>query len=71
MNSSSNSEYYSRDRKWSSRFPIVGGAKILDIGCGKGVLESYLKDNYSAKLTGLVIYPEHGSEASECLDEMR
>jgi len=70
MKSSSNNDYYSRDRTWPSLFPIVGGAQFLDIGCGKGVLGSYLKDKYSAKVTGLEIYPEYASEASECLDEV-
>ncbi|MDC0005086.1 class I SAM-dependent methyltransferase [Gammaproteobacteria bacterium] len=63
-------DYYSRDRKWPSFFPITVGAKILDIGCGKGVLGSYLKNSYSAKVTGLEIFPEYASEASGHLDEV-
>jgi 2-polyprenyl-3-methyl-5-hydroxy-6-metoxy-1,4-benzoquinol methylase len=64
------SDYYSRERKWPSLFPIKEGSRILDVGCGKGVLGSYLKSNYSAKVTGLEIFPEYASDASKCLDEI-
>jgi cyclopropane fatty-acyl-phospholipid synthase-like methyltransferase len=60
----------SRERKWPSLFPIVEGARILDNGCGKGVLGSYLKSNYSAKVIGLEVCLEYASETSKCLDEV-
>lgn len=48
-------EYYSRVRTWPSLFDITRGAKILDVGCGKGKLGAYLQRKYDATVTGLEI----------------
>ncbi len=59
--------YYSRTRTWPSLFGIKGGAKILDVGCGKGNLGAYLQDNYDAKVTGLEIIENNFIAASSVL----
>ena len=48
-------QYYSRSRNWPSFFDIKNGAKILDIGCGRGVLGGYLQEKYFSKVTGVDI----------------
>lgn len=63
------SKYYSRVRNWPSLFDIKTGAKILDIGCGRGVLGGYLRDKYAAKVTGIDIISENITVASHILHQ--
>lgn len=64
------SDYYSRQRRWPALFKINDGCQILDIGCGKGRLGSFLKQQFSSKVTGIEIYQEYADEAAKCLDEV-
>lgn len=59
--------YYSRARTWPSRFGIGPGAKILDVGCGKGNLGTYLQDRHDAKVTGIEIIEANFVAASSVL----
>lgn len=64
------SDYYSRQRSWPALFQIKQDCRVLDIGCGKGMLGAFLKQQFSANVTGIEIFPEHASEASKRLDEV-
>ena len=64
------SDYYSRQRSWPALFQIKHGGSFLDIGCGKGRLGSFLKQQFAAKVTGIEIFQEYAGEASKCLDEV-
>lgn len=68
--SAEHSDYYSRQRSWPALFQIKRGGHYLDIGCGKGRLGAFLKQQFAAKVTGIEIFPEYASEASKCLDEV-
>lgn len=69
-NFSISSDYYSRDRKWPSLFPLIRGGKFLDIGCGKGVLGRFLKDQFEAKVTGVELFEEYANESANYLDKV-
>lgn len=62
------SDYYSRQRSWPALFQIKHGGNFLDIGCGKGRLGTFLKNQIAAKVTGIEIFSEYAAEASKCLD---
>lgn len=64
------SDYYSRQRSWPALFQIKYSGRFLDIGCGKGRLGAFLKNQFDAKVTGIEIFPEYAKEASRCLDEV-
>jgi 2-polyprenyl-3-methyl-5-hydroxy-6-metoxy-1,4-benzoquinol methylase len=63
-------DYYSRQRTWPALFQIKHGGRYLDIGCGKGRLGAFLKNQFAAKVTGIEIFSEYAAEASKCLDEV-
>jgi 2-polyprenyl-3-methyl-5-hydroxy-6-metoxy-1,4-benzoquinol methylase len=65
----SDAGYYARARKWPSNFDLKRQARILDIGCGRGVMGQYLQDTYDAKVTGLEITPENFAIARKILHE--
>lgn len=50
-----NEGYYKRDRSWTQNFNIAKDAKILDVGCGHGVLGKYLHSTLGADVTGVEI----------------
>ena len=50
-----NESYYERDRSWTQNFNIAKDAKVLDIGCGHGVLGEYLHSTLGADVTGVEI----------------
>ena len=60
--------YYSQIRTWPLIFNLKHEAKILDIGCGQGVLGKYLKDKVAANVCGIEITTEHHNVASTVLD---
>jgi 2-polyprenyl-3-methyl-5-hydroxy-6-metoxy-1,4-benzoquinol methylase len=60
--------YYSQIRTWPSVFSLKHAPKILDIGCGQGVLGKYLKDKVAANVCGIEITTEHYNVASTVLD---
>ena len=62
--------YYSRARTWPSIFNIRPGARVLDIGCGRGNLGAYLREEHASKVTGLEIIEENYRIASAVLDEV-
>ena len=61
--------YYSRSRTWPSIFGIRSGTKILDVGCGRGNLGSYLQTTYGSEVTGLEIIKDNFHVASTVLHE--
>lgn len=64
------SDYFSRSRTWPALFDVKSGGSILDIGCGKGRLGSFLKVHCAARVTGIEIYPAYAEVASKHLDEV-
>ena len=62
--------YYSRIRDWPSRFSISERTNILDIGCGSGVLGSFLKKKYLCSVTGIEILEEYSNIAKKKLDKV-
>jgi len=65
-----NTSYYSRSRSWPLLFNIERGSKVLDVGCGTGVLGKLLHDNLECKVTGLEIVEENYSQAKKVLNEV-
>ncbi len=65
----SDKTYYSRTRTWPSVFEIRRGTRVLDIGCGRGNLGSYLQIEYGCKVTGLEITNDNFLIASKVLHE--
>jgi cyclopropane fatty-acyl-phospholipid synthase-like methyltransferase len=61
--------YYDQFRTWPSLFDIRHDTKVLDIGCGRGNLGTYLQDKYGCKVTGLEIIEENHILASLVLYE--
>ena len=61
--------YYSRARTWPSLFDIKTGSRILDVGCGRGMLGAYLQKNHDSKVTGLEIIEENYQVAADILDK--
>lgn len=61
--------YYARSRTWPSVFGIRSGTRILDVGCGRGNLGSYLQTQYDIKVTGLEIIEDNFIIASAVLHE--
>jgi len=62
--------YYSRSRSWPFLFNIRRGSKVLDVGCGTGVLGRLLQDNFGCEVTGLEIVEENYHKAKKTLDEV-
>jgi 2-polyprenyl-3-methyl-5-hydroxy-6-metoxy-1,4-benzoquinol methylase len=60
-------EYYCRARNWPSLFNIKPGSRILDIGCGTGLLGRYLIDKYDSNVTGLDIIEDNYQKSSKVL----
>lgn len=65
----SDQTYYARSRTWPSIFGILSGTKILDVGCGRGNLGSYLQTTYGSEVTGLEIIKDNFLVASAVLHE--
>ena len=65
----SDQTYYARSRIWPSFFGIRSDTKILDVGCGRGNLGSYLQTTYGCKVTGLEIIKDNFLVASKVLHE--
>jgi cyclopropane fatty-acyl-phospholipid synthase-like methyltransferase len=65
----SDQTYYARSRTWPSIFGIRRGTKILDVGCGRGNLGSYLQTTYGSEVTGLEIIKDNFLVASTVLHE--
>ena len=63
-------DYYSRVRNWPSRFEIIKGTNIIDIGCGSGVLGSFLKKKYGCNVTGIEVLKEYSNIAKKKLDKV-
>ncbi len=61
--------YYSRARTWPSLFDIKTGARILDVGCGRGTLGAYLTKQHESKVIGLEIIEENYRLAAQVLDK--
>lgn len=64
------SDYFSRERNWTEHFDIPKKSKILDIGCGKGVLGRFLKKKYQCIVTGVEINEKIIDIARENLDNV-
>lgn len=62
--------YYSRQRAWPQHFKIRKNIKVLDVGCGTGVLGSFFMAKYDAKVTGIEILEECAAVAEKTLDEV-
>jgi ubiquinone/menaquinone biosynthesis C-methylase UbiE len=62
--------YYSRDRDWPLLFDIPPGSKVLDVGCGTGVLGKLLKDKLDCHVIGLEIAETSHQQALYVLDDV-
>ena len=62
--------YYSRQRAWPRHFKIRKNIKVLDVGCGTGVLGSFFKREYDAKVTGIEILEDCAKVARKTLDQV-
>jgi 2-polyprenyl-3-methyl-5-hydroxy-6-metoxy-1,4-benzoquinol methylase len=62
--------YYSRQRAWPRHFNIRKNIKVLDVGCGTGVLGSFFKHEYDAKVTGIEILEDCAKVARKTLDQV-
>ena len=65
-----NTDYYSRVREWPSVLDIEKEKKFLDIGCGKGTLGQYLKEEFGAHVTGIEMMKKMAQDAVLILDEV-
>lgn len=61
--------YYSRARTWPLLFNLKKSSKVLDIGCGQGILGQYLKEEVNANVCGLEITSDNYEIASKVLDK--
>jgi len=61
--------YYRRERSWTNHFNIINNAKILDIGCGHGLLGAYLKENHCATVHGIEVVESCFKAAEKILDK--
>lgn len=59
--------YYSQLRTWPSLFNIRYGSKVLDIGCGNGLLGGYMQNKHGCQVTGIEIIEECSIRASSVL----
>ena len=62
-----NEGYYKRDRSWTDNFNIRKNSKVLDIGCGQGILGKYLHTSLGANVTGVEIVESCYNFAKEIL----
>ena len=62
--------YYSRERNWPAKFFIKKNSRVLDIGCGRGLLGEFLKNEYYCHVTGLEIIQENALVAESVLDKV-
>ena len=62
--------YYSRQRAWPKHFNIKSDCKVLDIGCGTGVLGAFFIDEYNADVTGIEILEECAEKAKKTLNQV-
>ena len=62
--------YYSRQRAWPKNFNITNDCKVLDVGCGTGVLGTFFMKEYNAKVTGVEILEDCAEIASKHLDQV-
>jgi len=67
---SKNEGYYRRNRSWTQYFDIKRDSKILDVGCGHGLLGKYLNDTLGAQVTGIEIVKSCYYAAKEKLHEV-
>ena len=70
INYKEDTSYYSRSRNWPLLFKIKSGTRVLDVGCGTGLLGKLLIDNLGCKVTGLEIVEENYHQAKKVLDEV-
>lgn len=62
--------YYSRERSWPTKFAIKRNSRILDVGCGRGMLGQFLKNELNCSVTGLEIIKENAIAAEAVLDNV-
>ncbi len=60
--------YYRRERNWTQNFFISRNSRILDIGCGHGLLGKYLQSTLDAEVTGVEIIESCYIEAKSVLN---
>ena len=61
--------YYRRERSWTNNFDIQPGSKILDVGCGHGLLGRYLKESLKAEVHGIELVDDCYKAADKILDK--
>jgi 2-polyprenyl-3-methyl-5-hydroxy-6-metoxy-1,4-benzoquinol methylase len=57
-------------RNWPAKFSIKNNSRVLDIGCGRGLLGEFLKHEYGCHVTGLEIIQENALVAETVLDKV-
>ena len=62
-------EYYQRPRTWPSLFNITAESRVLDIGCGMGLLGNYLKKKYDCWVEGIELIEEYQKKSSLVLNK--
>lgn len=70
LSSKTDKAYYSRERNWPARFSIRKNSRVLDLGCGRGLLGEFLKHEYCCHVTGLEIIQENALAADSVLDKV-
>ena len=61
--------YYRRERSWTNNFDIKQGSKVLDVGCGHGLLGKYLKDTLKVEVHGVELVDDCYEAAKTILDK--
>lgn len=63
-------EYFAQTRPEMIKYIPKNSKKILDVGCGRGLFGSQLKQNFNAEVWGIEIDERAGEQAKEKIDKV-